>query len=444
VFAFGMVVIEVFTGRPPFSEFTALVIPSLIMDGKCPVRPQEGQELGLTDSIWDMTNRCWHKDPARRPAMMEVVGLLRELFISPLSIEADIETDLSDFLQEYRTWDKDDQREMAQELADRLDEDLDSVDLHEEKRKQYLRHMRRLCGIFGVLPSSFVLQPAFIEREVEPFTFGGYSKVYRATFHGRPIVMKVLDIAHQADREKLHGLLAREVVGWKWLQHENILPFLGVMFAPSISIVSPRMENGNIMDFIKVHPSYNRLDLLVGAVTGLEYLHQHDIVHGNLKGVNILIDSEHRARLADFGLAVIIDETTSRTTATGSELKGTTRRMAPELLLPEEFGYNGRLMKQLPSKDTDIYAIGMTILEVLTGCAPFAGVTRDETVILKVIQGDRPERPASGLSDMLWELLVATWVVQHALEPPRRPSARTVLERLKECVDHWGESTVPL
>ena len=39
--------------------------------------------------------------------------------------------------------------------------------------------------------------------------------------------------------------------------------------------------------------------------------------------------------------------------------------MAPELLLPEEFGFIGMLQKQLPSKDTDIYAIGMTILEVI-------------------------------------------------------------------------------
>ena len=38
--------------------------------------------------------------------------------------------------------------------------------------------------------------------------------------------------------------------------------------------------------------------------------------------------------------------------------------MAPELLLPEVFGFTGKFEKQLPSKDTDIYAIGMTILEV--------------------------------------------------------------------------------
>jgi len=60
------------------------------------------------------------------------------------------------------------------------------------------------------------------------------------------------------------------------------------------------------------------------------------------------------------------------------------------------------------------------------------------------MDGTRPNRPPSGLSDTLWELLVATWVVQHAQEPGGRPPASTVLDRLKEIVDEWGESIVPL
>ena len=68
--------------------------------------------------------------------------------------------------------------------------------------------------------------------------------------------------------------------------------------------------------------------------------------------------------MADFGLAAIVDEMTSRTTATGGECRGTIRWMAPELLFPDKFGFTGKLQKQLPSKDTDIYAVGMTMLEV--------------------------------------------------------------------------------
>ena len=88
------------------------------MGGEHPARPQERQKLGLTDSMWDMTVRCWHQDPAQRPMTTEVVELLRELLVSSHSAEAD----LSDFFQVYDTWDKEDQGERAQEFADRLDE----------------------------------------------------------------------------------------------------------------------------------------------------------------------------------------------------------------------------------------------------------------------------------------------------------------------------------
>lgn len=62
--------------------------------------------------------------------------------------------------------------------------------------------------------------------------------------------------------------------------------------------------------------------------------------------------------MADFGLAVVVEETIS------NELKGTTRWMAPELMDPERYGFIGESQKQLPSKSTDMYAIGMTVLEV--------------------------------------------------------------------------------
>jgi len=50
----------------------------MIVDGSRPARPQEAQPIGLTDSVWDMTVRCWHQDPAQRPTMTEAVGLVRE------------------------------------------------------------------------------------------------------------------------------------------------------------------------------------------------------------------------------------------------------------------------------------------------------------------------------------------------------------------------------
>lgn len=78
---------------------------------------------------------------------------------------------------------------------------------------------------------------------------------------------------------------------------------------------------------------------------------------------NILIDSNCRARLADFGLAKVIDESAAGSTADNG-MRGTTRWMAPELMNPEEFGFTSECKIRLPSRGTDVYALGMTILEV--------------------------------------------------------------------------------
>jgi len=129
------------------------------------------------------------------------------------------------------------------------------------------------------------------------------------------------------------------------------------------------------------HPDLTVWVQLIGVASGLEYLHGRGIVHGDLKGVsgytcrrvgsdldyikaNILIDAKRSALLADFGLAMIIDESTIGSTTGGHELRGTTRWMAPEMLLPEEYGFSDGCKTRLPSTSTDIYALGMTVLEV--------------------------------------------------------------------------------
>jgi len=78
---------------------------------------------------------------------------------------------------------------------------------------------------------------------------------------------------------------------------------------------------------------------------------------------NILVSSKHCACLADFGLARIVEDSLTHDGSAASSTVGTVRWSAPECLCPEMFGFGKRSRKQLPSKSTDIYALGMSIFE---------------------------------------------------------------------------------
>ena len=76
-----------------------------------------------------------------------------------------------------------------------LMEELDGGDLN-AKRKQHLKDLRKLCCMFGILPSSFMLTPTFDEHGATPFATGGFSEVYGATLERRCVAVKALKIAN--------------------------------------------------------------------------------------------------------------------------------------------------------------------------------------------------------------------------------------------------------
>jgi serine/threonine protein kinase len=113
-----------------------------------------------------------------------------------------------------------------------------------------------------------------------------------------------------------------------------------------------------------------------------------------------MIDKKGQARLADFGLLTFISDPTNPTNSSSATNSGTTRWMSPELLHPEEFGFE----QSRPTKKSDCYALGMVILEVLSEAPPFAR-DKDFIVMRKVIEGERPERPEGArFTDNLWKI----------------------------------------
>jgi len=186
-------------------------------------------------------------------------------------------------------------------------------------------------------------------------------------------------------------------------------------------MVSPWMPHGTLMRHIEAlgGPCSANVDTyLLEIAEGLKYLHSNKIIHGDLKGNNIFIDEGWHARLADFGLAGWADGTLANTT---SNHGGSIRWMAPELHTSETF---------CRAKLSDVYAFACVAIECYTGKYPFYDIPRDATVILKVIQGGRPKRPASGtdkaMSDAVWDLVGLCW----KQNPSERPQMVDVVAQL--------------
>jgi len=141
---------------------------------------------------------------------------------------------------------------------------------------------------------------------------------------------------------------------------------------------------------------------------------------------NILINHEGRACVADFSLLTILPDKTYFISAISFSEGGSIRWMSPELLDPERSGFgDGR-----PTKESDCYALGMVIYEILSGQVPFFQ-DKNTIVIRKVMDGQRPLRPRGAerawFTDDLWGMLELCWKPQ----PCDRPSLKTLLQRLE-------------
>ncbi|KAF9649111.1 kinase-like protein [Thelephora ganbajun] len=213
-------------------------------------------------------------------------------------------------------------------------------------------------------------------------------------------------------------------------------------------MVSEWMENGNINQFIEKDRHANRAVLVPDVANGLKYLHDLRIVHGDLKGANILINKDRRACIADFGLTTITGVVThaaarsSQASLISNEslmsftAGGTYRWMSPELLDPERFGIP-QSEDNRPTRQSDCYALGMVIYEVLCGHHPYVEIQSDFLVVNTIMEGVRPEKPVGatrlGFTEGLWRILESCWLEDRS----ERPSVKNILPCLNDAAAHW-------
>ncbi|TFK53486.1 kinase-like protein [Heliocybe sulcata] len=330
--------------------------------------------------------------------------------------------------------------------------------------------LRRVSQKSGALPTCLNVVVTFGDRDDAYIDVGASASVYKATMGDTVVAVKMFHKGkHQArGLEVAMKKFRREAIVWKQLNHENILPLLGVCGnVPGFGVaglVSPYCEQGNLTDYISEHKECDRLYMLERIAGALSHLHSHDppIVHRDLKGRNIVM-WQGEPRLTDFGITTFSQSFTVTSEKPGD---GTVQFQAPETLKPEDQDdapdkpkdSSGKTEDEMTSdserldasgddipSDTrfdeqrrqltpacDMYSFACLCIEIYTLRLPW-GDLNNITVATRVLQNRRPPRPAGDtVPPAVWSLIEACWpqepqdrltsdAVQHALRAMLEP-----------------------
>ncbi|KAF7354936.1 Protein kinase domain-containing protein [Mycena sanguinolenta] len=305
----------------------------------------------------------------------------------------------------------------AQQLLDLLQDLLDSS--HElTSRALFSKALLRLSGKCELHPTCFIITGA--ERMGQQVAGGGFGDIRKGSVGGQTVAVKSMRQFKDDDVKVSMKKLGREALIWRQLSHPNLLPFFGLyMLDNRLCLISPWMDNGDLKDFLKNAPAdIDHISLMVDVARGLDYLHSQDVVHGDLKPVNILVTPSGKACISDFGLSTIVDALSLKMSfSSRSGRAGTIRYQAPELLKNESSTHFG----------SDIYAFACVGYEILTGKVPFYEVANEAAVICKVVIDEaRPSGLEMIFPDHLRLLLEGCW---HR-KAETRPTSTDILRRL--------------
>lgn len=223
------------------------------------------------------------------------------------------------------------------------------------------------------------------------------------------------------------------------LRHTNIVSLFGVCYMKAnVSLIMEYMSQGSLYDVFNVQKKKLdwsvRLKIARDIAVGVNFLHTSNpqVIHRDLKSLNILLDNQMCAKLADFGLAEFKKVSTSVVTAqpqTQTSVVGTFPWMAPEL-----FGMGAR-----HTEFSDMYALGIILHEICTQNNPFANMDNATVDNIKewAKNGDRQTIPTDTPKKFA-HLITKCWAVLAV----NRPKALYVAQELEKLcpIDKTGSN----
>ncbi|XP_030474040.2 uncharacterized protein LOC115691530 [Syzygium oleosum] len=256
---------------------------------------------------------------------------------------------------------------------------------------------------------------------------GTYGTVYYGKWRGSDVAIKRLKSCCFTDGAAREDRLVADF--WKeahllgQLHHPNIVAFYGVVSdgpVTSLATVTEYMVNGSLKQVLRKKDRTidrrKRLIIAMDAAFGMEYLHEKNIVHFDLKSHNFLVNMRDPQRpvckIGDLGLSKI-----KKKTLVSGGVRGTIPWMAPEL-------FNNK--NNTVTEKVDVYSFGIVMWELLTGEEPYANL-RSEDIIAGILKGTlRPEIPS--WCDPAWRsLMERCW----STDVNSRPSFSDVAKELR-------------
>ena len=223
---------------------------------------------------------------------------------------------------------------------------------------------------------------------IEQIGTGGMSDVYKAKCHklNRYVAIKVMKSEFSEDKTFVSKFRAeaQSVAGFT---HPNVVNVYDVGDENGVYyIVMELVEGITLKKYIEKRgkiPFKEAVSIAIQVANGLDAAHKHNIVHRDIKPQNIIISKEGKVKVTDFGIAKVA----SSSTINSSSTMGSVHYISPE---QARGGYS--------DARSDIYSLGITIFEMLTGTVPFDG---DSTVAVAVqhIQDEIPA-PSTVVADI--------------------------------------------
>ncbi|KAL8230400.1 hypothetical protein R6Q57_000178 [Mikania cordata] len=263
---------------------------------------------------------------------------------------------------------------------------------------------------------------------------GGFGSVYWGQlWDGSQIAVKRL----KAWSDKAEMEFAFEIEILARVRHKNLLSLRGYCAeGQERLIVYDYMPNLSLLSHLHGHHSSEslldwprRIAIAIGSAEGIVYLHHHatpHIIHSDIKASNVLLDSDFKAQVADFGFAKLMPDSTTHVT---TRVKGTLGYLAPEY---------AKLDKA--SESCDVYSFGILLLELVSGKRPLQKINSTTISITdwalplvyerKFSEIADPKMNGKYVEEELKRVVFVGLICAHN-QPDKRPTMLEVVELLK-------------